>query len=110
MEGLHVFNNGMNMGNIMKQAKKMQEQMVAAQTELEQKTFEATSGGGAVKVTVNGHKKLLDIKISPDATEDVDMLQDLIISAVNEAIRQANEASGDVLGKITNGNLPNGLF
>ena len=77
-----------NMNQMMKQVKKMQEQMMKAQEELGTKTIEGTAGGGVVTVSINGHKKLLDIKIKPEAVdpEDVEMLQDLVLTAVNDAI------------------------
>ena len=104
---------GMNMNNLMKQAQKMQKQLEQTQAELEMRAFTATSGGGAVKVVVTGKKELTELTISPDVVdpEDVEMLQDLILSAVNEAIRQADEAMSGEMGKLTGGmGLPGGLF
>ncbi|MBN2285516.1 MAG: YbaB/EbfC family nucleoid-associated protein [Tissierellales bacterium] len=103
---------GGNMNNMMKQVQKMQKQMADVQKELEERAVEATSGGGAVTATVNGKKELLDIKILPEVVdpEDVDMLQDLILAAVNEAIKQAEEMMEKEMSKITGGlNLP-GMF
>jgi len=102
---------GMNMNNLMKQAQKMQKQMTVLKEELDQRTLESSAGGGAVKVTVNGKKELVDITISPDAVDpdDVEMLQDLILTAVNEAIRQADEMVNNEMGKLGAG-LPGGLF
>ena len=96
---------GMNMNNLMKQAQKMQAQMAATQEELEKKEFEVTSGGGAVKVVVTGKKMIKEITISPDVVDpdDVEMLQDLVMTAVNEAIRQAEEVSANEMGKLTGG-------
>jgi len=104
---------GMNMNNLMKQAQKMQKQMAEMQTELESKTYEVSSGGGAVKIVINGKKELQEITISPDVVDpdDVEMLQDLVLTSVNEAIRQVEEASASQMGKLTGGmGLPGGLF
>jgi hypothetical protein len=90
----------------------MQKQMAQMQEELAEKKLEVSSGGGAVKITVNGEKQILDLKISPDVVDpdDVEMLQDLIITAVNEAIRQMDEAVNSQMSQITGGmNMP-GLF
>jgi DNA-binding YbaB/EbfC family protein len=98
-----------NMGQLMKQAQKMQQQMADKQQELESRTLEVTSGGGAVKIVINGKKELQEIIISPDAVDpdDVEMLQDLILTAVNEAVRSADELVQNEMGKITGGmNLP----
>ena len=103
---------GMNMNQLMKQAQKMQKEMAEMQEDLANKTLEVSSGGGAVKVTISGEKKILDLVISPDVVdpEDVEMLQDLVMSAVNEAIRQMDEATSSQMSKLTGGlNLP-GLF
>ncbi len=112
----HRFNGmggGMgNMSSMIKQAQKMQAEMEKMQAEMEEKKFEATAGGGAVAVTVSGKKELLDITISPEACDpdDVEMLQDLIIVAVNDAMKKADEDSMNQMGKITGGmNIP-GLF
>lgn len=101
-----------NMNNMIKQAQKMQAEMQKMQEELEEKKFEATAGGGAVKATVTGKKEVSEIIISPEACDpdDVEMLQDLIIVAVNDALKKADEASADQMGRITGGmNIP-GLF
>ena len=103
---------GANMNQMIKQAQKMQEQMMKMQEELENKTFEASSGGGAVTVKINGKKALQEIILTPDVVDpdDIEMLQDLIIAAVNEGMRKADESSENELGKITGGmNIP-GLF
>ena len=111
----HRFNGmgGMgNMNSMIKQAQKMQAEMEKMQAEMEEKKFEATAGGGAVAVTVSGKKELLDVVISPEACDpdDVEMLQDLIIVAVNDAMKKADEDSMNHMGKITGGmNIP-GLF
>lgn len=105
---------GMNMNNIMKQAQKMQKQMVEMQESLNQKTLEMTSGGGAVKIVISGKKEIQSIKIDPEVVDpdDVEMLEDLILSAVNEAIRQADEMYTNEMGKITGGlgGLGGGMF
>ncbi|WP_129600573.1 YbaB/EbfC family nucleoid-associated protein [Anaerophilus nitritogenes] len=101
-----------NMNNMLKQVQKMQKDMEKMQGELEEKEVEASAGGGAVTVKVNGKKEVLDIKIEPQAVDpdDVEMLQDLIIAAVNEALRKAEEMMSKEMGKITGGmNVP-GLF
>lgn len=98
-----------NFGNIMKQAKKMQEKIASIQAELESKTVEATAGGGMVTVVVNGKFEILSLKIDKEVVnpEDVDMLQDLIMAAVNEGIRKAQEMATAEMSKITGGfNIP----
>lgn len=98
-----------NFGNIMKQAKKMQERMVRLQEELGQKTVAASAGGGMVNVVVNGKFELLSLMIEREVVnpEDVDMLQDLIIAAVNEGVRKAQEMAASEMAKITGGmNIP----
>ena len=100
------------MNQMMKQAKKMQEQMAKMQEEMETKTYEAAAGGGAVKVILDGKRELKEVIISPEVVDpdDVEMLQDLIVAAVNEGIRKAEEESAAQLGSITGGlNIP-GLF
>ena len=94
-----------NFGNIMKQAKKLQERMAHLQQELELRTVEASSGGGMVSVVVNGKFEIISLKIEKDVVnpEDVDMLQDLIMAAVNEGIRKAQEMTASEMSKITGG-------
>lgn len=94
-----------NMNNLMKQAQRMQRQMEEGQKELEVKEFSAKSGGGAVEAVVNGKKELVKLTISEEAVdqEDVEMLQDMIVAAVNEAMKQADEASQELMGKMTGG-------
>lgn len=102
----------MNMNKLMKQAQKMQAKMSEMQEELENKTYEATAGGGAVKALVNGKKEVLDLQIDKDVVdpEDVEMLEDLILAAVNEAMREATEELNEKMGQMTGGmNLP-GMF
>jgi DNA-binding YbaB/EbfC family protein len=96
----------------MKQAKKMQERMMALQEELATKTVEATAGGGMVTVTVNGKFELLSLRIEKEVVnpEDVEMLQDLIVAAVNEGIRKAQEMSASEMAKITGGMQIPGLM
>ena len=103
---------GGNMNNLMKQAQMLQKQMEDAQKELETKEFEASVGGGAVVVKVNGKKEVLSINIKPEVVDadDVEMLEDLVLSAVNQALKTAEEETADKMGKITGGmNIP-GLF
>ncbi|WP_027086364.1 YbaB/EbfC family nucleoid-associated protein [Cohnella panacarvi] len=101
-----------NMNQMMKQVKKMQEQMLKAQEELGTKTIDGSAGGGVVTVTVNGHKKVLGIAIKPEAVdpEDVEMLQDLILTAVNDALAKAEELANKDMGKYTGGMKIPGLF
>jgi DNA-binding YbaB/EbfC family protein len=101
-----------NMNQMMKQVKKMQEQMLKAQEELAGKTVEGTAGGGVVSVTVNGQKKITNIVIKPEAVdpEDVEMLQDLVMTAVNDAISKAEELANQDMGKFTGGMKIPGLF
>mgnify|MGYP002799875270 FL=1 len=96
---------GMNMNNLMKQAKKMQEDMEKSQAELASKDFEATAGGGAISVKVSGEKVIKEIKIQKDVVDpdDVEMLEDLILTCVNEALRKVDSAQADQLGKF---NIP----
>ena len=101
-----------NMNQLMKQAKKMQDQIAKMQEELESKTVEASSGGGVVLVVANGRKEVVSIKISPAAVDpdDVEMLQDLVIAAVNEALRSAEEMKEREMAKITGGLGMPGMF
>ena len=94
-----------NMNNLMKQAQKMQRQMEENQRELEATEFTAKAGGGAVEVTVTGKKQLTNIVLSQDVVDpdDVEMLQDLILAAVNEAMKMADDASASMMNKMTGG-------
>ena len=94
-----------NMSNLMKQAQRMQRQMEEGQRELETKEFVAKTGGGAVEVVVNGKKEVLRITLSEEIVdpEDIETLQDAVLAAVNEALRQAEEASSEMMGKMTGG-------
>ena len=99
-----------NMGNLLKQAQKIQSQISKLQEELEQKTVEASSGGGMVTVVVNGKQEVLSIKIDPEVvtSDDIEMLQDLIVAAINEGLSRAREMISDEMGKLTQGlGLPN---
>lgn len=104
---------GGNMGNIMKQAQKMQKEMEKMQEELKDKEVEASAGGGAVTVVATGRKEIKDITIKPEVVdpEDVEMLQDLILAAASEALRKADEMVNSEMSKITGGmgGIP-GLF
>lgn len=95
---------GMNM-NMIKQAQKIQQDMLKMQAEAEEKEYEASAGGGAVTARVNGKKELLSINIDPGVVdpEDVEMLQDLIVAAVNEAIRKADASIAESMSKLTGG-------
>jgi hypothetical protein len=98
-----------NIGNIMKQAKKLQERMASLQDELALRTVEASAGGGMVSVLVNGRHELVSLKIEREVVnpEDVDMLQDLIVAAVNEGMRKAQEMAAAEMAKLTGGiNIP----
>lgn len=102
-----------NMNNLMKQAQKMQSKMANMQEELDAKEFEAVVGGGVVKAVVTGKKELKTITIDPDAVDpdDVEMLEDLIIAAVNQAIKTADEKVNAEMSKLTGGlGLPGGMF
>ena len=100
---------GGNMNSMIRQAQKMQQDMLKAQEELESKNYEAATGGGVVTATVSGKKELVSVAIDPEAVDpdDVEMLQDLIVAAVNEALRKANEDAASQMSKLTGGlNLP----
>ncbi|MFO7295672.1 MAG: YbaB/EbfC family nucleoid-associated protein [Caldicoprobacter sp.] len=101
-----------NMNQLMKQAKKLQEQMAKLQEELEQMTVEASAGGGVVTVVANGKKEIVEVKIAPEAVDpdDVEMLQDLIVAAVNEALRRVDERVQEEMGKLTGGLSIPGIF
>ena len=94
-----------NMNNLMKQAQKMQKQMETQQAELEAKEFSAAAGGGVVEVTVTGKREVTKVKIDPEAVDpdDVEMLEDMIMAATNEALRQIEEYSQQSMSKITGG-------
>jgi len=101
-----------NMNGMMKQMKKMQEQMMKTQEELKLKTVEGTAGGGVVTIVANGHKEIQEVTIKPEAVDpdDVEMLQDLVLAAVNDALKKVDELTAKEMGKFTGGmNIP-GLF
>lgn len=103
---------GGNMNKMMKQVQKMQQDMIKLQEELGERKVESTAGGGAVKVIANGKNEIISIEIKPEAVdpEDVEMLQDLITAAVNEALRQAQEMVSQEMGKLTGGLKIPGMF
>lgn len=92
---------GMNINQLMKEAKKMQADIEKSQEELGQREFDATSGGGAIEVRVSGNKQIKQIKINKDVVDpdDVEMLEDLILTCVNEALRKVDEAQAQSMGK-----------
>ena len=94
-----------NMANLMKQAQRMQRQMEEQQKELDSKEFTATAGGGAVEVTVSGKREVVGVKLAEEVVDpdDIEMLQDLIVAAVNEAMRKVDEESGAAMSKLTGG-------
>lgn len=101
-----------NMGNMMKQAQKMQKQMQKMQSDIEKQEFEASAGGGAITAQVNGKKEVLSINLDEAIVdpEDIEMLEDLIVAAVNSAMEKADKAMEKQMGKLTGGlNIP-GLF
>jgi len=106
---------GMNMQKMMKQVQKMQAELARVQEELGTKTVEGSAGGGVVTVIANGHQEIQQIKIDPDVIDpdDVEMLEDLILAAVNDALRKARELSAEEMQRVTGGlNIPGmpGLF
>lgn len=99
----------MNMQQMMKQARKMQEQLAAAQETIAQSTVDASAGGGMVKVTVSGDMQVTSLKIDPEAIdpEDVEMIEDMVMAAVNEALRGVGELANRQMGAVTGGlNIP----
>ena len=94
-----------NMNNLMKQAQRMQRQMEEQQKELEEKEFSASAGGGAVEVTVSGKKEVVKVKLAEEVVDpdDIEMLEDLIVAATNEALRKMDEISQQSMSKITGG-------
>ena len=103
---------GMNQAAMMKQAQKLQQQMMQMQEEQEKKTYTAKAGGGMVAATVNGKHELLNIEINPEAVDpdDVEMLQDMVIAAVNEAMRSADADAANNMSRLTGGLNLGGLF
>ena len=94
-----------NMSNLMKQAQKMQKQLEESQKELEEKEFSASSGGGAVEVTISGKKQVTAVKLKEEVVDpdDIEMLEDLIMAAMNEALRKVEEETQNSMGKLTGG-------
>ena len=104
---------GGNMGKMMKQMQKLQKDMAKLQEELAEREVEATAGGGAVTVVANGGNEIVDIQINPEVIdpEDAEMLEDLVLAAVNEALKKAQELVTQEMGKLTGGmNLPPGIM
>lgn len=103
---------GMNQMAMMKQAQKMQQEMLRMQEEMENKTYTATAGGGVVSASVNGKHEVVDLKIDPDAVDpdDVEMLQDMVMAAVNEAMRTADAEAANNMSRLTGGLNLGGLF
>jgi nucleoid-associated protein EbfC len=98
-----------NMQNMMKQMQKMQKKMAEAQEELGQQKIEGTAGGGMVTVIVTGHKEVVDVQIKPEAVDpdDIEMLQDLVLAATNDALKKVEELTNNTMGQFTKGmNLP----
>ena len=110
--GFRGMPGGMNQAAMMKQAQKMQQEMLRMQEEMENKTYSATTGGGMVTATVNGKHEVVDLKINPEAVDpdDVEMLQDMVIAAVNEAMRAADTDSAQHMSRLTGGLNLGGLF
>lgn len=101
-----------NMQNMMKQMQKMQKKMAEAQEELGERKIEGTAGGGMVTVIVTGHKEIVEVNIKPEVVDpdDIEMLQDLVLAATNDALKKADELTNQTMGQFTKGlNLP-GMF
>ena len=110
--GFRGMPGGGNQAAMMKQVQKMQQEMIRMQEEMENKTYSASTGGGMVTASVNGKHEVVDLQINPDAVdpEDVEMLQDMIIGAVNEAMRAADADSASNMSRLTGGLNLGGLF
>ena len=110
--GFRGMPGGMNQAAMMRQAQKMQQDLMRMQEEMENKTFTATAGGGMVSATVNGKHEVLNLEIKPEAVDpdDVEMLQDMVIAAVNEAMRAADADSANNMSRLTGGLNLGGLF
>ena len=110
--GFRGMPGGMNQAAMMKQAQKLQQEMIRMQQEQESKTYTSTAGGGMVSATVNGKHELVNLEIKPEAVDpdDVDMLQDMIIAAVNEAMRTADSEAANNMSRLTGGMNLGGLF
>ncbi|HMM23093.1 MAG TPA: YbaB/EbfC family nucleoid-associated protein [Selenomonadales bacterium] len=107
-----MFGNMGNMNNMMKKVQKLQADMTKLQEELKARTLEATAGGGAVKVVVNGEKQVVSLKIDPAAVdpEDMEMLEDMIVAAINEGIKKVDDLMAQEMGKLTGGMKLPGMF
>jgi len=111
LEDLNMRGMG-NMQGMMKQMQKMQKKMAQAQEELGEKRIEGTAGGGMVTITVTGHKEVVEVKIKPEVvdSDDIEMLEDLVLAATNDALKKADELTNQTMGQFTKGlNLP-GMF
>ena len=110
--GFRGMPGGMNQAAMMRQAQKMQQDLIRMQKEMESKTFTATAGGGMVSATVNGKHEVVNLEIKPEAVDpdDVEMLQDMVIAAVNEAMRTADGESANNMSRLTGGLNLGGLF
>ena len=110
--GFRGMPGGMNQASMLKQAQKMQQEMLRMQAEQEAKTFTAKAGGGMVRATVNGKHELVSMEINPEAVDpdDVEMLQDMVIAAVNEAMRAADNEAANNMSRLTGGLNLGGLF
>ena len=110
--GFRGMPGGMNQAAMMKQAQKMQQELIRMQQEQETKTYTATAGGGMVSATVNGKHELTDLQIKPEAVDpdDVEMLQDMVIAAVNEAMRTADAEAANNMSRLTGGLNLGGMF
>ena len=110
--GFRGMPGGMNQAAMMKQAQKMQQEMLRMQQEMETKTYTAAAGGGMVRATVNGKHEVVELEINPEAVDpdDVEMLQDMVIAAVNEAMRTADTDSANSMSRLTGGLNLGGLF
>ena len=110
--GFRGMPGGMNQAAMMKQAQKMQQEMLRMQEEMESKTYSATTGGGMVTANVNGKHEVVSLQINPEAVDpdDVEMLQDMVIAAVNEAMRTADADAASNMSRLTGGLNLGGLF
>lgn len=110
--GFRGMPGGMNQASMLKQAQKMQQEMLRMQAEQEAKTFTAKAGGGMVSATVSGKHELVSMEINPEAVDpdDVEMLQDMVIAAVNEAMRAADNEAANNMSRLTGGLNLGGLF
>jgi len=110
--GFRGMPGGMNQAAMMKQAQKMQQEMLRMQEEMERKTYTASAGGGMVKAEVSGKNEIVSLEINPEAVDpdDVEMLQDMVIAAVNEALRTAETDKANPMSRMTGGLTLGGLF